>query len=79
MSLFYQFWIAAKWVKKGWSICDTFRYIICYTMFARHYAVRNKAKLFRLFDQGKHPSDIELQLVGGLFVNTTVSGGGRGG
>jgi len=28
-------------------------------MFARHYAVRNKAKLFGLFDQGKRPSDIE--------------------
>jgi len=27
-------------------------------MFKRHYAVRNKAKLFKLFDQGKRPSDI---------------------
>jgi len=27
-------------------------------MFKRHYAVRNKAKLFELFDQGKRPSDI---------------------
>jgi len=27
-------------------------------MFKRHYAVRNKAKLFELFDQGKCPSDI---------------------
>lgn len=27
-------------------------------MFRRHYAIRNKAKLFELFDQGKRPSDI---------------------
>lgn len=27
-------------------------------MFKRHYAVRNKAKLFELFDQGKRPSNM---------------------
>jgi hypothetical protein len=47
-----------KMGEKGRSISHTVCYIICYTMFARHYAVRNKAKLFRLFDQEKRPSDI---------------------
>lgn len=31
---------------------------MCYTMSKRHYAVRNKARVFALFDRGKRPSDI---------------------